>query len=98
MNPICIASPPAERAPDGLLEGGQVGGEVRAEMDVDDGPIGRLERLAVAAGLGVDEPSERVRPARDRAIDRMVGRRAAGTRPSAGRPCGLAGRVEEAGP
>src|SRR5918994_3019365 len=73
MNPICMfRSSSAERAPDGLLEGGQVGGEIRAEMHMDDGPVLRPQRLAVAAGLGVDEAAEGVGPARDRAIDRVV--------------------------
>src|ERR1044071_3673680 len=72
MNPICIASSSAERAADGLLEGRQVGGEVGPEMDVDDGSVAGPEGLAIAVGLGIDEPAEGVGPAGDLAIRRVV--------------------------
>src|SRR2546428_11493302 len=62
----------AERAPDRALEDGEVVREIVAQVDVHNGSIMRPQRLAVTPRLGVDEPAERIRPARDGAIDGMV--------------------------
>ena len=78
------------------LEGGQAGVRVRAEVDPQDRQVVRLDRREVAGGLGVDQLAERVRPAGDRAIGRVV--RGQLEEPADRRAAlvELAGRVEEA--
>ena len=61
------------------------------EVDAQDRQVVRLDRREVALGLGVDQPAERVRPARDRPVGRDGPTSAGGTSRSARRPCG-AGR------
>src|SRR5882762_8011002 len=78
MKPRCMAlrlrsmCSSGERAPDRALQDGEVVPEIVAQVDLHDGSIMRPQGLAVTPRLGVDEPPERVWPARDRAIDRMV--------------------------
>ena len=89
--------PGRERLGKRRLEGGEAALQ-SAEVDAQDRQVVRLDRREVALRLGVDQPAERVRPARDRAVDRVVGGEL--EEPAARRAAlvELAGRVEEARP
>ena len=94
---VCRGSAARERLAEGRFERDEPALRV-GEVDAQDRQVVGLDRREVALGLGVDQPAERVRPARDRPVDRVVrgqleepaGRRAALVE--------LAGRVEEARP
>src|SRR5258706_4738065 len=60
-----------QRRREGRLEGGHPGFGI-GQVDPDDRQIVPLDRLEVTLRLGVDEVAERIRPAGDPAIDRVV--------------------------
>ena len=98
----CAARPSRSRAGEHRrerpFERGEPGIRVRLEVDPQDRQLVALEDPEVAGGLGIDELPERVWPARDRAIHRMV--RSELEEEADRRPAlvELAGRVQESRP
>src|SRR6478735_1179959 len=75
MNPMRIWSVlryGIERGRQGPFERGQPGVDVVAKVHPQDRQIVALDGREIAGGLRVDELAERVRPARDLAVVRMV--------------------------
>src|SRR5450759_2198977 len=74
LNPSCMD--PSLLSVDGKRDRALERGKVRvgSEMDVDDGPIMRPNRLSITAGLGVDQLADRIRPARNGPVHGMVAR------------------------
>ena len=90
-----VWSAPPERLAQGGLEGREAPLGV-GEVDAEDRQVVGLDRREVALGLGIDQPAERVRPAGDRPILRVI--RGELEEPAVRRPAlvELAGRMEEA--
>ena len=78
------------------LERGQAGVRVGAEVDPDDRQVVRFDRREVARRLGVDELAERVRPARDVQVGRVIRGQLEEPADRGAALVQLAGRVEEA--
>src|SRR5439155_21617876 len=90
-------SAPSERLTKGGLERREATLRVR-EVNADDRQVVALDGSEIALGLGVDQAAERVRPAGDRPVRRMVRREL--EEPPSRRPAlvELTGRVQEARP
>ena len=87
-----------ERGVERAFQGGQPGVRVGAEVDPHDRQVVRLDRREVAGGLGVDQLAERVRPAGDRPVGRVVRGQLDEPADRGAALVELAGRVQEARP